>query len=447
MFSAISQRPSPAHANTELEALNRSQAVIYFTPDGTILDANQNFLDAVGYRLEEIKGKHHRIFVDPDYAASTEYRAFWKGISQGDFVADQFRRFGRNGKEIWIQASYNPLFDKAGRVDRVVKYAADITAQKLKNADYEGQLAAINRSQAIIEFNLDGTILSANQNFLDAMGYTLEEIKGKHHRLFAAPDYANSPAYAEFWARLAQGEFVSGEFHRIGKHGKEVWIQASYNPILDMNGTPFKIVKYAADITTQKQKTADAQGQIEAIGKSQAVIEFNLDGTIVTANQNFLDAMGYTLEEIKGKHHRIFVDPEEVNTPEYQGFWQKLAKGEFDMRVYKRRTKSGKDIWIQASYNPILDANGHPFKVVKYATDVTKIIQTGEIAQDVVMRVQSVAAAIEEMTASIAEISKNMTMSRDATTGIIQDAGDSIASANQLTNGMEAMGEDRKSVV
>lgn len=423
----------------ELKALGRSQAVIHFTPDGTIVNANDNFLNAIGYTLDEIKGQHHRMFCDPVYAQSEEYKEFWRKLGSGEFNAAQFKRFGKGGKEIWIEASYNPILDSSGKATGIVKYATDITKQKLQFADYEGQLAAIGRAQAVIQFNMDGTIITANENFLSAMGYKLDEVKGKHHSMFADPDYAKGEDYKKLWERLNKGEYFVDEFQRFGKGGKEIWIQASYNPIMDMNGRAFKVVKYATDITAQKLASADAKGQLDAIGKSQAVIEFNLDGTIIIANQNFLGALGYSLSEIQGQHHRMFVDPAEANSPEYATFWQKLGRGEFDARVYKRIAKGGREIWIQAFYNPIFDASGRPFKVVKYATEVTQVIQAGSIADETVANTRSVAAAVEEMTASIAEISKNMQLSKDAAMGILNDSTRSSAAAAQLGASMKVM--------
>ena len=237
--------------------------------------------------------------------------------------------------------------------------------------DAAATLTAISKSQAMIEFALDGTILTANENFLGAMGYTLAEIQGQHHRMFVEPTYAQSAEYADFWRRLGRGEFDRAEYKRLGKGGREVWIQASYNPVFDGSGKPYKVVKIAADVTAQKMAAADAQSQLQAIGRAQAVIEFNLDGTIITANENFCAAMGYGLDEIKGRHHRMFVDQAYAQSAEYQAFWDKLRRGEGMAAEYKRYGKGGKEVWIQASYNPILDLNGKPYKVVKYATDAT----------------------------------------------------------------------------
>ncbi len=249
-----------------LESLMRSQAVIEFKPDGTIVTANENFLGAMGYALAEIEGQHHSMFVAPDYAKSPEYGQFWQDLAKGEFQQAEYKRFGKGNKEIWIQASYNPVTDAKGNVTKVVKFATDITGEKLKNADFEGQLAAIGKSQAVIEFNLDGTIIKANENFLGALGYKLDEIVGQHHSMFVEPTEANSPEYQQFWKRLGGGEFQSGEYKRLGNGGKEIWIQATYNPIADMNGKPFKVVKYASDITSMvldRQRRTTAQREID----------------------------------------------------------------------------------------------------------------------------------------------------------------------------------------
>ena len=246
---------------------------------------------------------------------------------------------------------------------------------KLRNADFAGQLAAISKAQAIIEFNLDGTIITANDNFLNVLGYKIEEIRGKHHSMFVEPAFKESSEYKQFWRDLNAGKFQAAEYKRIGKGGKEVWIQASYNPIFDLNGQPFKVVKFATDVTATKLKNADFEGQLAAISKAQAVIEFNLDGTVLAANENFLKVLGYSLEEIKGKHHSMFVEPGYKESAEYKNFWRDLNAGKFQAAEYKRIGKGGKEVWIQASYNPIFDLNGRPFKVVKYATDITLAVQ------------------------------------------------------------------------
>jgi methyl-accepting chemotaxis protein len=427
------------NARQELIALERSLAIIRFKTDGTILDANQKFLDVMGYTLEEIKGQHHLIFVTSDDAKSQNYADFWKTLASGEFVSRTFKRLAKGGRAVWIEASYSPVKDDKGNVLYVVKCALDVTRAHLQQADFQGQIEAINRSQAVIEFNLDGIIINANDKFLRTMSYTIAEVKGKHHSIFVEDDYAKSREYERFWKKLRDGEYWAGECKRLGKDGKEVWIQATYNPILDMEGKVFKIVKFASDVTAQKLQAADNQGQIEAINKAQAVIEFNLDGTIITANDTFLQAMGYTLDEIKGKHHRMFVDPAEVQSQEYIDFWQKLRSGAFDTRIYRRIAKDGHDVWIQASYNPIFDMNGRPFKIVKYATNLTDVMQICTVAENTSSNTQTVAAAVEELSASINEISKNMSMTTDATANITEATAHVGSSAEHLISTTTAM--------
>ena len=431
----------------QIDAISKSQAVIEFNMDGTIRNANANFLNAVGYSLDEIKGQHHSMFVEPGYGESAEYAAFWQKLNEGEYFSDEFLRYGKGKKEIWIQASYNPIFDTTGKPFKVVKYATDITDQKRQNANFRGQIEAIGKSQAVIEFEMDGTIISANENFLNTMGYSLEEITGKHHSMFVDAAYAQSSEYKDFWRKLGNGEFISNDFSRIGKGGKEVWIQASYNAILDAKGKPFKVVKYASDITDRRLQNADFRGQIAAIGKSQAVIEFNLDGTVLTANENFLKAMGYSLAEIKGKHHSMFVDPAHTATKEYKAFWEKLAQGEFFSDEFKRVGKDGKEVWIQASYNPILDLNGNPFKVVKFATDITDQMQArlpaADLSRDSQEKIQSVAGATQEMQASIQEISQNMNKSQHAVTDIVSKTDH----AKLLTTRLQETSKSMESVV
>ena len=385
----------------QINAISRSQAVIEFALDGTILNANENFLSTLGYTIEEVKGRHHSMFVDPAYAQSQEYRNFWARLNEGKFDAAEYKRLGKGGKEVWIQASYNPILDANGQPFKVVKYATDVTTTKLQNADYQGQLDAIGKSQAVIEFNLDGTIRNANENFLKTVGYSLDEIQGKHHRMFVEPDYANSAMYRDLWARLGQGQFEAGEFKRITKSGKEIWIQASYNPIFDMNGKPFKVVKYASDVTAAKVRNADYEGQLSAINKAQATIEFDLEGRIQTANDNFLSTVGYTLDEVKGKHHSIFVEPAYAATAEYRQFWADLKAGIYQSAQYKRIGKGGREVWIQASYNPIFDLNGKPYKVVKYATDITA---SKRMEFEIAERQKADAKAAEELKANVAQI-------------------------------------------
>ncbi|WP_417412217.1 methyl-accepting chemotaxis protein [Hoeflea sp.] len=238
------------------------------------------------------------------------------------------------------------------------------------NNDCKSIMEALSKAQAIIHFDLTGKILTANDNFCAALGYELKDIIGKHHSMFVDPEEANSPAYTEFWRELASGKFDRRQYKRIGKNGREIWIEASYNPVFKGN-KPVKVVKFATDITESKRRSIEDAAKLSAISRSQAVIEFTPDGRIITANENFCNTLGYDLSEVVGKHHRIFCDPAYTKTPEYEAFWRDLAAGQFSSNEFMRLSKSGKEIWIQAAYNPIRNDRGEVVKVVKFATDVT----------------------------------------------------------------------------
>jgi PAS domain S-box-containing protein len=362
-----------AEMSGQLNAINNTMATIEFSMDGYINNANDKFLDVMGYSADEVKGKHHRMFADQEYAESEEYKKFWLNLKRGIPQTGEFQRIGKRGKNVWLSASYTPILNKDGVPFKVIKFAQDMTEVKIKSLDFEGQINAVNYTMATIEFSLDGTILTANKKFLEAMGYSLEEIKGKHHRIFADADFANSKEYAQFWTDLGKGKSQAGEFRRFGKNKKEVWLSASYTPIADTSGKPYKVVKFAQDVTEIKLKTLDFEGQVSAIRKTNAVIEFDTTGKILYANEIFVKAMGYKKqEEFVGQHHRIFVLAEEQQSPEYKKFWERLSKGESFTGEFKRKKLDGSEVWLQASYNPILDTSGKAYKAIKFAQVIDK---------------------------------------------------------------------------
>jgi methyl-accepting chemotaxis protein len=276
-----------------LDALGRSQAIIEFDLNGNILTANKNFCDALGYSLDEIVGKHHRLFVDPAEANTESYRQFWKNLNEGKFQQHQFKRFGKGGREVWIEASYNPIM-KGGRVVRVIKFATDITKAKIESMENKGKLEALGRAQAIIEFSPKGDIITANQNFLGALGYTLGEIVGRHHSMFCEQDYARSPAYQAFWPALAAGKFASDQFTRIGKDGSKVYIQASYNPILDESGRVFKVVKFASVVTGRVTAVNELGGGLERLADCniRVTLDHPFEADLEPLRRDFNAALG-----------------------------------------------------------------------------------------------------------------------------------------------------------
>jgi methyl-accepting chemotaxis protein len=375
----------------QIAAINKSQAVIEFELDGTILTANDNFLGAVDYRLDEVQGRHHSMFVDAAFAASAQYKEFWAKLARGEYQAAEYRRFGKGGKEIWIQASYNPIFDAAGKPFKVVKYATDVTAAKLRNADYEGQLAAIGKSQAVIEFNMDGTIVAANANFLGAVGYRLDEIQGRHHSMFVDAAHAASADYKEFWAKLGRGEYQAAEYRRIGKGGKEIWIQASYNPILDLNGKPLKVVKYATDITEAVLAKIDLKNKVDSM---LAVVNAASQGDLtkeITVSGN--DAAGQIGEGLA----RFFTDLRDSISRIAQNAQHLASSSEELTAVSQQMGANAEETSAQAN-------------VVSSA------------AEEVSKNVQTVATGTEEMSASIKEIAKNANEAAKVATAAVKVA-------------------------
>ncbi|MEM8802634.1 MAG: PAS domain-containing methyl-accepting chemotaxis protein, partial [Pseudomonadota bacterium] len=316
----------------------------------------------------------------------------------------------------------NAIFSEGGEYIGNLLEWADVTEARMNT----GKLAAIDRSQAIIEFELDGTIITANENFIKTVGYSLDEIQGKHHRMFCEAAFASSAEYTSMWNKLANGEFIVGDFKRVAKDGSDIWINASYNPIVDAAGKAFKVVKFASDITEEKMRSLEEAGKMNAISRAQAMIEFQPDGTIITANENFCAATGYSLNEIKDQHHRIFCDKDQVATSEYANFWQKLGSGEGDAGKYRHIDRNGNELWLRASYTPIIDDEGRVTKVVKFAVNITPEIELeqnvtrisasfvdqsatiAEGADKVAAGAQTLGCTTEEISASIEELSASI---------------------------------------
>ncbi len=280
MFNTTTKK-ALANAQVKLQALearrlavDRSTAMIEFKPDGTIVGANENLLTTMGYRLEEIVGQHHRLFCFSDYQASADYRKFWQRLAAGEFIRERFLRRNKQGQDVWLEASYNPIRGADGRIEGVLKLATDITAQVAREQEQNSMIEAIDRSMVVIAFNLKGEVLEANENFEQAMGYRLNEIRGKHHRMFCTREEADSAEYRHFWERLNKGEFFSGRFQRINRHGDTIWLSATYNPVFDAAGQLYKVVKFARDVTDQvRRQQAESEAAKLAYDISQQTDE------------------------------------------------------------------------------------------------------------------------------------------------------------------------------
>lgn len=435
---------------SQINAISKIMGVIEFDLKGYIQKVNDNFVAVTGYEEKDIVGNHHSMFVTTEHKNSQEYKDFWASLAKGEPNSGEYKRVGKDGKEIWLQASYNPILDIDGKPYKVVKYATDITRAKQEAANYAGQLNAISKIMGVIEFDLKGNIEAVNENFVKVTGYEENDIIGKHHGMFVESGYRESAEYKAFWDNLGRGEPNSGVYKRIGKDGKEIWLQASYNPIFDLNGNPFKVVKYATDITEVKQKEANDSGQIQALNKVLGVIEFDLKGNIISVNHNFTNFTGYSESEIVGQHHSMFASNEYKNSLEYKQFWADLAEGKPQAGQFQRFGKGGKEIWLEATYNPILDMDGKPFKIVKFASDITDTHSTNEMLEQVVEESKGVIQqaqqgnltsriSMEGKTGAIANLCDGINALMDKMTEVlvtIREAGETInTAADEISTG------------
>ncbi len=356
-----------------LSAIYQHQAVIEFEPDGTIVNANPLFLQLTGYQLAEIRGQQHRMFLDPAQAASAEYQQFWLQLKQGKAQTAEFKRLGKGGKEVWIQASYLPIL-KGQNVVRVIKFATDVSAEVMMRADQQSQLAAIQRTEAVIEFSVDGIIQHANANFLQLTGYQLAEIQGKHHRIFVAPQETNTEAYQQFWQQLRQGQPQTADFQRFGKNGRAIWIHATYNPIITPDGNVIKIVKFASDITAEiQQKQQFELLSMVANETDNAVIISNTQREILYVNRGFEKMTGYSPAQMLGhKAIEVLVGPK-TDPQTRQRIEQELAAPRAFYDEIELHRRDGSSFWISVTSNPTKDKQQQHHGYISILADITSV--------------------------------------------------------------------------
>lgn len=400
--------------NVRVDIMNMTSIVSESDLKGDILNINDKFIEISKYSREELIGHPHNTTRHPDMPKEV-FKEMWSTIGRGKTFRGIIKNRAKDGTPYYVDAVIAPVMGPNGKPQKYIGVRYDITAAEIERQNAIGILAAIDLSFAYAEYDIKGNVLKANTNFLTTLGYRIEEILGKHHRTFVDNSFSNSNAYTQFWDGLNAGNCHSGVFKRINKEGKEIWIQAVYAPVKDEMGRVFKFVEIATDVTADKLRGADFEGQLAAISKSQATIEFGLDGTIQTANENFLKTMGYSMEEVKGRPHSMFIEESFRSSSEYREFWAKLSRGEYQTGEYKRISKSGKEVWIQASYNPILDLNGKPFKVVKYATDVTAQANTREALKSLLSTVSDNATALAGASEELSSVSTTMSATAEET--------------------------------
>ncbi len=336
-----------------------------------MLSANQLYADLVGHDPAQITGLKHRDFVSPELAQTAEYAALWSELRGGGSLTGEFRLVWQDRHDLWIRSTYVPVKNTASQVVKVIEYALDVTPGKRAAADAHGKIEAISRSQAVIEFTLDGEILAANDNFLELTGYDRKDVVGQHHRMFVTPEDARSAAYQKFWERLGAGEFVSGEFHRIApvaaRSGSRRSTTRSSGSTESLEG---------GQVRGRRDRRQAGQRRVRGPGRGAGPVR---GGDRVrprrhrARGERQLPGRGrLRAGEVIGRHHRMFVSGTTAESPEYAQFWRRLRNGEFVSGEFHRFGKDGRDVWLQATYNPILDLNGKPWKVVKVASDVTE---------------------------------------------------------------------------
>ncbi|MDX2193764.1 MAG: methyl-accepting chemotaxis protein, partial [Gemmatimonadales bacterium] len=373
-----------------LAAIGASQAMLVMRPDGTILDANDAFCGLTGWSAADLVGKPHAQVVDAATRGSAAYQELWARLGRGEGASEEARRVGPGGREAWLRATFAPVRGRDGTVERVVELGTDVTAQHQAVEELRAELKVrtdiMNVTSIVSEADLKGDILNVNDKFVEVSKYSREELIGAPHSTTRHPDMPKE-TFKQLWGTIGRGETFRGIIKNRAKDGTPYYVDAVIAPILGKNGKPRKYLGVRYDITEAELERHEMRGMLNAINRSFASIEFQLDGTILNANENFCQAMGYALSEIQGKHHRMFVDPTYAASGEYREFWERLARGEFFVGQYRRLAKGGREVWIQATYSPVTDEMGRPYKVVKYASDITALKRTLSEATRVLQRI------------------------------------------------------------
>jgi len=430
---APKQANSDVHGlQAQLEAFQRGQAVAEFDLHGTLLSANPTFLKLTGYLPEEVQGRSHDFLCDSSEVQSTEYRALWANLARGETQVGEYRRNGKGGREIWLAGSYSPVLGEDGDPEKVLFAALDITATR---TELKVRMDIMNLTSIVSEADLKGDILSINEKFIQVSKYGREELIGRPHNTTRHPDMPKE-VFREMWSTIGRGNVFRGVVKNRAKDGTPYYVDAVIAPILGDNGKPKKYLGVRYDITEAELERHNMRGIFRAIDSTYAYIEFDTEGNVLSANQNFQDVMEYTAEAIKGKHHRIFCDQAAVASPEYQQFWPDLRSGKSKSGEFKRITRTGREIWLQAVYAPVMDEVGRVVKVIKIATDVTVAVRQrlslSQILKEVAENAQTLSSASEELSAN----SQQMVANAEETSA---QAGVVSAAAQQVSTNVQTV--------
>jgi PAS domain S-box-containing protein len=384
-----------------LDGIDATMATIEFKPDGTVVTANENFLNTTKYLLEDIKGKHHRMFVPKEVQLTDDYKTFWTDLADGEEKIGIFKRIDSDGKTLWLNAIYNPIKNAEGKVNKIIKFATDVTAQKEQEADLAAKMAGINATMATIEFTPEGIVVNANENFLTSMKCSLKDIYGKHHRNFVPKEIKESEDYSTFWSRLAAGIENKGIFKRINTKGDTVWLDAIYNPISDSEGKVIKVIKFATDITEKVELEAESKAQLDIINEIAIVSKTDLQGNITYVNEEFLKWSKYTIHEVIGKNHRMLKSGDQDDQI-FVDMWKTISGGNVFRGEIKNKAKDGSFYWVDAIIAPILDENGKPKEYIaqRFVINDQKLKEQEmqEMLEETRAQEEEIRQSMEEMT-------------------------------------------------
>jgi methyl-accepting chemotaxis protein len=414
-----------------INAIDNAYVYCEFDVQGNVLSVNNNFLAAVGYNNEEVKGRHHKLFVDRDQAVTAEYAAFWNDLSNGKTQTGQYLRISKNGDEVWLQSVYSPVIDVNGKITKIIQISTNITEEKEIAAqmqrEIDARMASVDAACIVSETDLKGYITYVNDKHCEVSQYSREELMGANQNIVRHPDMPKE-VFKEMWATIGRGKIFRGLVKNRKKDGTPYYVDGIFTPVLGKNGKPVKYIGIRFDITQTTYEKQAAEGVVGAIDTSFAFVEFDTKGNVITANNIFQNTMEYSLNELKGIHHRSFIDKSYANSIEYSRFWDDLAAGKVQAGEYKRFTKSGKEIWLQAVYSPVKDDMGRIFKVIKIATDITAQKIAAQETQEAAAEVSRVinAMAQGDLTQKYAIDSK----------GDLRKMGDALNAATETLNGI-----------
>jgi methyl-accepting chemotaxis protein len=428
----------------KISAIDKVMGVIEFDMTGKVIKVNDNFAHVIHYKIDEVIGLHHSSFVNKEYKNSDEYKQFWAKLNRGEFDSGVYKRITKDGEEIWIQASYNPIIGKDGKPFKVVKYATDITKQvELETQSKTLSLVANETSNSVIITDANGLIEYTNNGFTRLTGYTFQEAKGKKPGSLLQGKFTDPETIKRIRANLATKKSFYDEIINYTRDGQPYWISLTVDPVLDANGNVEKYISIQTNINERKLKQIDFDTRLEAISRSSGIIEFTPTGEVTFANENFCNIVGFSLSELQGKHHGTLVDSTYRVSAEYKQFWTDLGNGKYESGQYRRVGKNGRDVWLQASYNPILNEQNKVIKVVKFATDITEQKNIASALASAVEETQGIIESaksgdlsnrvpLEGKTGAIASLCDGVNALIDRMTEVIvqvREAGDSINNA------------------